>query len=97
MKAVFAQVWASRPHVCSNCGYPISEPIAHVFAHIHGKNARPDLKYNPEYIRILCSTWIRRDGQPGCHELEHTNPKKYQDRSSNSITINSSNSGSSTI
>lgn len=78
LKQIYREIWEERPHECSNCGYPISWPIAHVFAHIKSKGARPDLKHDKDNIRLLCSSWIREDGERGCHELEHTNPRAFR-------------------
>ncbi len=79
-KNLYREIWNERPHVCEICGYPIKDPIAHVFAHIKSKGARPDLKYEKSNVRLLCSTWIRNDGKTGCHELEHSNPQKLKER-----------------
>lgn len=81
LKALYAQIWNERAHVCAHCGVFISgDPVVHNFAHIRSKGARPDLKYDKSNIRILCSSVNRRDGKRGCHELEHTNPTAYQER-----------------
>ena len=80
LKKLYMEIWEERPHACENCGYPIREPIAHVFSHIHSKGARPDLKFKKSNIRLECSFWIRYDGKQGCHELKHTNPDKYYAR-----------------
>jgi len=81
LKDLYWEIWEEREHICANCGYPLSRPIAHCFAHIRSKGARPDLKYDKDNIQLLCSTWIRHDDKPGCHTLEHTNPKKFRERS----------------
>lgn len=81
LKDLYREIWEEREHICSNCGYPIQRPISHVFAHIRSKGARPDLKYDKSNIRLLCSTWIRQDDKIGCHELEHTHPEKFRQRS----------------
>lgn len=83
LKELYKTIWDERPHKCEHCGHPIcvSEPIAHNFAHIKSKGSRPDLKFDKDNIRILCSTWNRHDNRRGCHELEHTNPEKFKQRS----------------
>lgn len=81
LKDLYWEIWQERQHICANCGYPISRPVAHVFAHKRSKGARPDLKYDKDNIELLCSTIIRNDGQRGCHELSHTNPYAYKERS----------------
>lgn len=80
LKEMYLEIWNERPHKCELCGYPIREPIAHVFAHIKSKGARPDMKHEKSNIRLLCSSWIRQDGERGCHELEHTDPEKFRQR-----------------
>lgn len=80
LKELYKEIWDERPHVCANCGYPIREPIAHVFSHIKSKGARPDLKFDKDNIELLCSTWNRAEGE-GCHELHHSNPEKFKKRS----------------
>jgi 5-methylcytosine-specific restriction endonuclease McrA len=80
LKQLYKEIWQERPHRCEVCGYPISKPIAHVFAHIKSKGAHPSLKYAKSNIRLLCSTIIRSDNKRGCHELEHTNPEKFKER-----------------
>lgn len=81
LKQLYHEIWENREHVCNNCGYYIHTPIAHVFAHKRSKGARPDLKHEKTNIELLCSTWIRNDGKRGCHELSHTNPEKFKERS----------------
>lgn len=79
LKKLYMEIWEERPHVCANCGHPIPYPIAHVFSHIRSKGARPDLKYDKSNIELNCSSVHRKDR--GCHELHHTNPEKYRERS----------------
>ena len=79
MKAVFAQVWAERDHVCANCGIDIPYPVAHNFSHKKSKGARPDLKYDTENIELLCSSVNRVEGI-GCHENLHMTPEKFKQR-----------------
>jgi len=80
LKDLYAEIWEEREHVCANCGYPLSRPIAHVFAHIRSKGARPDLKFDKDNIELLCSTLVRQDGEIGCHEAIHTKPSVYEER-----------------
>jgi len=82
-KALYEEIWNERPHICVNCGYVIDRPVVHVFAHKRSKGARPDLKLDKDNIVLECSTWIRRDGQPGCHELSHCKPSLYKERKLN--------------
>lgn len=81
LKDLYAEIWEERNHVCVNCGFPIREPIAHVFSHKKSKGARPELKYEKSNIELLCSSVIRGFDTPGCHELLHTNPEKFRNRS----------------
>lgn len=74
------EVWDEREHVCSNCGVPIPYPAVHNFSHIRSKGARPDLKYDKDNIEILCSS-VNQNFRTGCHELSHTNPDKFKERS----------------
>lgn len=79
LKDLYAEIWDEREHKCANCGYPIYYPVVHNFSHIRSKGARPDLKFDKNNIEILCST-VNRNSGVGCHELHHTNPKKYKER-----------------
>ena len=79
MKKVFAQVWATNKHVCSNCGIDIPYPVIHNFSHKKSKGAWPDLKYDPDNIELLCSSVNRVEGV-GCHESSHTDLKTYRNR-----------------
>ena len=86
LKKLYAEIWAERPHVCANCGVPIYEPLAHNFAHIRSKGARPDLKYDKANIEILCSTWDKMNRymkRSGCHELQHAGALEYKERGRN--------------
>lgn len=78
LKDLYAELWYEREHCCSNCGEWIATPVVHNFSHIRSKGARPDLKYDKDNIEILCSS-VNKQGT-GCHELSHTNPKKYRER-----------------
>jgi hypothetical protein len=49
-RELFAQVWASRPHVCESCGIAIREPRIHNFDHIETKGRRKDLRLDPSNI-----------------------------------------------
>jgi hypothetical protein len=75
IKDLYREIWAERAHVCAACGYPLSRPVANVFSHIKGKGAHPALKFEKSNIELLCSTIIRADGEIGCHESLHTNPR----------------------
>lgn len=85
LKELYAEVWNERPHVCENCGIPIPTPLAHNFAHIRSKGARPDLKYEKSNIRLLCIQWNRPDNLVGCHTLEHNHPEKFRNRKKETI------------
>lgn len=65
-RQVFEAIWKSRPHVCEVCGAILREPRAHNFAHIIPKSRRPDLRLDPDNIRLLCLP---------CHTSEHTGGK----------------------
>lgn len=80
MKALFREIWNERPHICTNCGDPISRPVAHVFSHKKSKGAWPSLATDKENIELHCSTLTRTDGDMGCHECKHTNPELYKQR-----------------
>jgi len=65
-RELFAQVWASRPHVCEQCGIAIREPRIHNFDHIETKGRRKDLRLDPSNIRIVCFA---------CHHERHNGGK----------------------
>ena len=80
LKKLYAEIWNERHHLCENCGIYIANPVVHNFSHKRSKGARPDLKYDKDNIEILCSSVNRYNGQTGCHELLHTNPEKFRER-----------------
>ena len=80
LKELYKEIWNEREHRCTNCGMWIAYPVVHNFSHIRSKGARPDLKYDKNNIEILCSS-VNRFYEAGCHELSHTNPEKYRERS----------------
>lgn len=54
-KNLFLELWAERPHICTNCKAPLGdEPIVHYFSHNHSKGSRPDLRLDKSNITILC-------------------------------------------
>lgn len=79
-KSLYKEVWNERDHVCANCGIPIPYAVVHNFSHKRSKGARPDLKLEKDNIEILCSS-VNQNFRAGCHELLHTNPEKYKERS----------------
>ncbi len=80
LKNLYQEIWEERAHECVNCGIAIPYPVVHNFAHIRSKGAQPALRETKSNINLLCSTVNREDGQPGCHELEHTYPDKKRER-----------------
>jgi len=65
-KEVFRKIWETRPHVCEDCGAFIREAKAINFSHIIPKSRRPDLRLDPDNIRLLCAP---------CHTSHHTKGK----------------------
>lgn len=60
---MFLTIWSERPHYCSNqnCKKWLGhEPLAHFFAHIKGKKAHNELRFNKNNIVILCMA---------CHQI----------------------------
>lgn len=56
LSALFAHVWASRPHICGVCGRPVpAEPRAHMFAHRLAKGPWKALAFEPANIELVCS------------------------------------------
>ena len=54
-KALFYKIWQTRPHVCTNCKeYLGNEAKAWHFAHIKPKGLYPELRLDPDNIRLLC-------------------------------------------
>lgn len=83
LKKLYAEIWEERPHICVNCGMYVPEALAHNFAHIRSKGARPDLKYEKSNIEILCSSLDKMNyilHRQGCHELQHAGSQEYKDR-----------------
>jgi len=54
MKAVFMEIWASRPHKSEISGQKLGkEPLSVYFHHILPKSKYPQAKYDPENIILL--------------------------------------------
>lgn len=53
--ALFMEIWNTRKHYCEHCGdYLGEEPCAQYFAHIKPKSTYPELRLNPDNIRLFC-------------------------------------------
>lgn len=73
--AMRAFVEARFPHgidrvECDNCGMEIRELKFENISHIRGRGVRPDLREDPDNLRILCGPmdyWGRKD--ESCHTL----------------------------
>lgn len=62
----YRKAWASRPHVCEECGYPLGEQFRRIFvSHILTKGAHDDLRTHPQNFNLLCPAhhdqWEFRD------------------------------------
>jgi 5-methylcytosine-specific restriction endonuclease McrA len=54
-KELNSEIWASRPHVCDNCGKNLpATPIKSFFSHLLTKGAHPELRFDPENIVLSC-------------------------------------------
>lgn len=54
-KELFFEIWAERPHKCSNCGKSLGNiPNVRFFSHIKSKGAYPELRLDKENIELLC-------------------------------------------
>lgn len=54
-KELFLRIWASRMHVCINCGVGLGkEPKVGYFSHIKSKGAYPELRLDETNIQLLC-------------------------------------------
>jgi len=54
-KPMFFKIWQERPHYCTNCKIHLGvEARAFHFAHIKPKGLYPELRLDPENIRLLC-------------------------------------------
>jgi len=78
-RAVFLQIWESRPHRCEHCGRSLDLPRAHYFAHIKSKGNSPNLRLDPKNIRLLCYNFI--DPSDSCHFLfDHGTSSEFESR-----------------
>lgn len=77
-KKLFAQIWDVRKHECQNlkCDKKLAQPLAHYFAHIHSKGARPDLRLHPANIVLLCRDCEIISDQFGFDKIDL--PEPYQ-------------------
>ena len=82
LKELYQRIWHERTHECEVCGVEIPSPVVNNFAHWKSKGSRPDLKFNPKNIVIMCSS-LNSFGRTGCHEAQHTNAKLWAERSNN--------------
>jgi len=49
------QIWATRPHICDNCGGKLpATPIKSFFSHLLSKGAHDDLRHDPENVVLSC-------------------------------------------
>lgn len=64
--ALFARIWETREHKCSECHTPIHTPEPSNFHHIYPKGKYPELRLVEHNITILCRS---------CHYHEHFNSK----------------------
>jgi predicted RNA-binding Zn-ribbon protein involved in translation (DUF1610 family) len=57
--ALFKEIWAERPHICTHCGKLLVEPLKPIyFSHIKSKGAFPELRLDKNNIELTC---------PECH------------------------------
>lgn len=53
--ALFKEIWAERPHVCTHCGKRLLEPLKPIyFSHIKSKGAFPELRLKKTNIELTC-------------------------------------------
>lgn len=58
--ALFKEIWAERPHICTHCGKVLLEPLKPIyFSHIKSKGAFPELRLVKSNIELVC---------PECHQ-----------------------------
>lgn len=54
-KQLFEEIWAERPHICTNCEKSLGdEPKVYFFAHIKSKGSSSKLRLDKKNIRLLC-------------------------------------------
>jgi 5-methylcytosine-specific restriction endonuclease McrA len=64
----YLDIWHASAHKCQNCGCGLgSVPNGIFFHHVLFKSKRPDLRYVPENIMLLCLQ---------CHDQIHRFPDK---------------------
>lgn len=73
--AVNKEIWATRKHVCFECGkwLAVNPPPKGYFSHCHSKGARPDLRFEPRNIPLHCPKCHREWESGGRREI--TMPK----------------------
>lgn len=53
--ALFKEIWAERPHICTHCGKRLLEPLKPIyFSHIKSKGAHPELRLEKSNIELTC-------------------------------------------
>lgn len=72
-KEVFLEIWDKRPHFCEHCGdYLGEEPNAFFFSHVKPKSTHPELRLEPENIKLHCTD---------CHYAkDHQTKEQYEAR-----------------
>lgn len=76
---VFREIWNSRPHECEHCGKPLDLPRAHYFAHQKSKGAYPELRLDPDNIKLFCFDFS--NSSEGCHYLfDHGTKEQFEER-----------------
>ena len=55
-KRYYAEVIATKPHVCENCGKRIPKPTGSNVSHILGKGSNPALYYDKDNNYLLCKS-----------------------------------------
>ena len=86
-QVVIEDIWLNTKHVCFECGDKIKNPDKRHFSHVHGKGARPDLRFARENIVLHCvpchrgwETGGRRDQDyPKTNKLYFEIQEKYPD------------------
>tara|TARA_R110000803_G_scaffold210835_1_gene284172 strand:+ start:41571 stop:42074 length:504 start_codon:yes stop_codon:yes gene_type:complete len=54
-REMFSLIWDTRPHICTNCEESLgSEARVHYFSHIKPKGKYPELRLDPNNIKLLC-------------------------------------------
>lgn len=53
--ALFKEIWAECPHICTHCGKRLLEPLKPIyFSHIKSKGAHPELRLEKSNIELTC-------------------------------------------